>query len=874
MTSFRVLACCVLGLLVGTAPRSSAANYFVTNLVDGGSGSLRHAILDANATPGADNIICTNLAGVILLGSALPPITDSATLRGPGTNYLTVHGSNSFRVFEFGSGTIDTIEGFTIANGQVTNVVSGGAGILNAGTLTVSKCLVVSNASYGSGGGILNHGALTINDSAFIENRSGGTLLLSSHYVTGPSQGGGIYTDGSLLSLSNTVFQTNAASGSSYIYFDSRGGALCAAGGRTVLVNCSLSGNRARGGTLYQDWTGEFTDGLSGRGGGIFAGNESIVLITNCTLAGNVAQGGAGSRYGNSGKFGGAGGYAYGGAIHSTGNVALVNCTLSGNSSRGGNGASAPDYGGNGGSGYGGAVYGPSGTFFALNCTVFSNTVVAGTAGTGFQQSGLPGSAYFAGLYTYSNSASLKNTILQTDNYQFTSLGNNLFEGTGIGGATDQSVTPLILSQLQDNGGCCSTHALPTNSPAIDAGASAGAPIFDTRNVQRPRGAGVDIGAYELQPSDPPLITHQSEDETFTVGTTNSLFVRAVGASALAFQWHLNGTNLPGATNSTLTFSPVSYAQVGSYRAVVSNSIASVTSAVVRLTAGHRLDLGFTGKFVNVYGVAARYLNDQTLTVFANPSTNLLQWLGDANGTNPAVTVKMDRARCLRALIAGYLRLKTNGNGSIFSELPNNLYVFGSSARFTAVPQPGNYFAQWVWPTATYFETNNPFYFTNDYSTELTATFAALNSNECALTVMVDGVGRVTRSSQGNRFPLNSIVTVTAIADANQSFLGWQGDLVSSQTNISLLLNTSKVVRATFTKRPNLSIDPCGCGLREDGFRFRLNGSFGNYDLQQASALTNWASLGIVSNAFGTLQFTDSAATNQRGRFYRAVLLP
>src|SRR5438034_1619367 len=66
--------------------------YGVTNTADIGAGSLRQAILDANAAPGAD-LITFNLPGTgvqtIAPVTALPTITDSVTIDGysqPGSS--------------------------------------------------------------------------------------------------------------------------------------------------------------------------------------------------------------------------------------------------------------------------------------------------------------------------------------------------------------------------------------------------------------------------------------------------------------------------------------------------------------------------------------------------------------------------------------------------------------------------------------------------------------------------------------------------------------------------------------------------------------------------------------------------------------------
>jgi hypothetical protein len=59
--------------------------------------------------------------------------------------------------------------------------------------------------------------------------------------------------------------------------------------------------------------------------------------------------------------------------------------------------------------------------------------------------------------------------------------------------------------------------------------------------------------------------------------------------------------------------------------------------------------------------------------------------------------------------------------------------------------------------------------------------------------------------------------------------------------------------------------------LRQDGFRLTLTGEFGAlYQVFGSLDLSGWTALGTVSNAWGTVQFTDPDATNAPGRFYRA----
>src|SRR5208283_584475 len=76
------------GTITGTTTEfasESNATFLVTNTNDSGVGSLRQAILDANANPGADTIdFAGGVTGPIALASNLPDISDNLTINGPG----------------------------------------------------------------------------------------------------------------------------------------------------------------------------------------------------------------------------------------------------------------------------------------------------------------------------------------------------------------------------------------------------------------------------------------------------------------------------------------------------------------------------------------------------------------------------------------------------------------------------------------------------------------------------------------------------------------------------------------------------------------------------------------------------------------------
>jgi alpha-tubulin suppressor-like RCC1 family protein len=82
----------------------------------------------------------------------------------------------------------------------------------------------------------------------------------------------------------------------------------------------------------------------------------------------------------------------------------------------------------------------------------------------------------------------------------------------------------------------------------------------------------------------PPLIITQPQGQTNWSGTTMALTVVAGGGPPLNYQWLFRNGKITNATNATLTLSNVASSQSGNYTVVVSNSMATVTSSVAKLS--------------------------------------------------------------------------------------------------------------------------------------------------------------------------------------------------------------------------------------------------------------------------------------------------
>jgi hypothetical protein len=73
-----------------------------------------------------------------------------------------------------------------------------------------------------------------------------------------------------------------------------------------------------------------------------------------------------------------------------------------------------------------------------------------------------------------------------------------------------------------------------------------------------------------------PALAQQSSTRTFTLGDSTLLVTPSIGNAPATYQWQLNGTNIPAATNSYLMFSPIRWTNAGTYRPIISDAFGSV----------------------------------------------------------------------------------------------------------------------------------------------------------------------------------------------------------------------------------------------------------------------------------------------------------
>jgi hypothetical protein len=86
------------------------------------------------------------------------------------------------------------------------------------------------------------------------------------------------------------------------------------------------------------------------------------------------------------------------------------------------------------------------------------------------------------------------------------------------------------------------------------------------------------IGREQLQ------ITLQPVDRIARVGNTTNFTVAAIGTGTIGYQWKFNGTDIPGATSSTLTVANIQATNEGTYTVAVSDDFDTFLSQPATLT--------------------------------------------------------------------------------------------------------------------------------------------------------------------------------------------------------------------------------------------------------------------------------------------------
>ncbi|MCB1009120.1 MAG: CSLREA domain-containing protein [Acidobacteria bacterium] len=281
--------------------------------------SLREAIVAANtdaayngcpAGSGADRIVFALVPPVtITIVSALPVISATLSIRGPGADALTIDGQDAHQLLHIDSpagGEWLFVTDLTLTRGLAA--VHGGGAVLSLGDNGYfQRVHFLANRASNGGGGLSVTSNATLPAVVGIEQ-----CWFEDNLSLGATGGGGLYLTGALAQVvvDRTTFSGNQAQSTS-----GNGGGIRQADGALTISRSTFSGNRAnshggaiwvqaqtidssltlRDSTLTLNEADANVDG-TGDGGGLSlatnVGRTALLDLTNTIVADNIDSGG------------------------------------------------------------------------------------------------------------------------------------------------------------------------------------------------------------------------------------------------------------------------------------------------------------------------------------------------------------------------------------------------------------------------------------------------------------------------------------------------------------------------------------------------------------------------------------------------------
>lgn len=306
-----------------------ATTFNVTSTNDAGPGTLRQAILDANADAGAPHVLdFSSISGqTITLADNLPPIELSTDLQGAD---VTIDGDQAYSCIAVPYDTYNPNVDIIVQDMTITGCVGYGADPSRGGAILADKFgsvvldnVIVTGNSADEGGGVrvadmdlfvLNS---VISDNDALDGLGGGinhsgtgaAFFMDNSQITGNSatgNGGGAYTGKYGAEISNSTISGNTGENGGGLFSYQKYGPLL-----TTLENVTITENTAAndgGGALIYNGSGDYdlqttlsqvtiaANNASNLAGGVlfaqYYGANQNVAISNSIIAGNFSGAG------------------------------------------------------------------------------------------------------------------------------------------------------------------------------------------------------------------------------------------------------------------------------------------------------------------------------------------------------------------------------------------------------------------------------------------------------------------------------------------------------------------------------------------------------------------------------------------------------
>ncbi|MCB2209894.1 metallophosphoesterase [bacterium] len=220
-----------------------------------------------------------------------------------------------------------------------------------------------------------------------------------------------------------------------------------------------------------------------------------------------------------------------------------------------------------------------------------------------------------------------------------------------------------------------------------------------------------------------------------------------------------------------------------------------------------------------------------TLTAVQNADSRFAGWSGGCSGTELTCQVTMDTAKSVSAEFIQQYELSVtktgSGNGTVTS-VPAGIdcgencaqdFDLDTVVTLTVEASDGSRFGGWSGGCSG---TDTLCQVTLNEATNVSAEF--IQTHELAVTHTGSGSGTVTSVPAGidcgddctYEYDLDTVVVLTAEADANSRFTGWSGEGCSGTGTCQVTMNAAKNVTADFISRYTLTIRIIGFGSVTD----------------------------------------------------------
>ncbi len=223
-------------------------------------------------------------------------------------------------------------------------------------------------------------------------------------------------------------------------------------------------------------------------------------------------------------------------------------------------------------------------------------------------------------------------------------------------------------------------------------------------------------------------------------------------------------------------------------------TVGAVFEAIPRYT------LAATAKGGSVTG-SGSYYQGSTVQLQATPSTgwSFLGWAGDFVGTDSSFSWTVESPASFVANFGTTISNVATGSGQIILEPALAVYPYGTEVR--VIPAPNAGFALALWGGVGTGQPKSEWILKVTNATpKITALFQSLATDKAVLTAQSTLGGRVTQLAVDGIYAKGTSVVLTPVAEAGYEFTNWSGDASGSENPLTVVLDSSKTVKAGFRK--------------------------------------------------------------------------